>query len=67
MNADEKIAVITDKFNEIKNSVTRTVSVEAKIKGYCPWMTDLWKLMEIKEKLLKIAKLILKTCRLSRC
>ena len=50
MNADEKIAFITDKFNEIKNSVTRTVSVEAKIKGHCPWMTlDLWKLLAIKQ------------------
>lgn len=54
MNADEKIAFITDKFNEIKKSVTKTVSVEAKIKGHCPWMTlDLWKLLAIKEKLLK--------------
>lgn len=57
LTANQKLSYITDKFNEIKNSVTRTVTVEARIKGHCPWMSfELWHLMAIKDKLLKRKK-----------
>lgn len=54
LNANDLVSYITDKYNELRDSVTKTVTVEAKIKGYCPWISfDVWSLMGIKEKLLK--------------
>lgn len=56
-SANDKIAFLMNQFNEIRNSVTKTVTVEAKLKGHCPWMTlELWKLIKIKENVLKNSK-----------
>lgn len=56
-NANDKISFVIEHFNEIRNSVTKTVTVEARLKGHCPWMTmELWRLIKIKENVLKNCK-----------
>ncbi|XP_055604933.1 uncharacterized protein LOC129753162 [Uranotaenia lowii] len=56
-DANGKIRYIIEKYEEIKNRATRTITVEAKVKAHCPWMSvDVWQLMSTKDKLLKASR-----------
>lgn len=52
-SAEERLVYVINLYNTLKNRFSRKVSVKARIKGYCPWMTfDLWKLIRIKQNIL---------------
>lgn len=49
-NAEEQLNYVINSYQTLKSKFTKVVSVEAKIKGYCPWMSlDLWKLLRMKD------------------
>lgn len=57
LNANDKLRMVISKFNEVQAASTKVVTVQAKVKGHCPWMTlDVWKMMKIKENLLKSSR-----------
>ena len=57
MTASDKLLHVVDLYRTILAQCTRTVSVQAKVKGFCPWMTlDVWKLIRIKDKQIKKCK-----------
>lgn len=52
--AEEKLIHIIDRYNSLRQQCTKTVTIKAKVKGHCPWMTfNIWKLIQIKESILK--------------
>lgn len=52
--ANEKLLFVMDSYNSLKRQCTKTVTIKAKVKENCPWMTfNVWKLIQIKEKTLK--------------
>lgn len=54
MPANEKLTAVISEYNSLVRQSTKTVTVQAKIKGHCPWITfDLWTMMRWKENLLK--------------
>lgn len=54
---EEKLIYAIDKYQLLKAQYSKTVSVVANIKGYCPWMTlDLWKLSKMKDNVLSNSK-----------
>lgn len=57
LSASDKLLHVVDLYKTLLVQCTRTVSMQAKIKGNCPWMNlDIWKLIRIKDKLLKKSK-----------
>lgn len=53
-SAEDKLKYTLDMFRALKLKFSKTVSIQAKVKGQCPWMTfDLWKLMRMKDNILK--------------
>lgn len=47
---EDRLQYVVDVYQQLKEQCSRKVTVQAKIKGYCPWMTfDVWKLIRIKE------------------
>lgn len=47
---ENRLKYVVSMYQELKEKFSRKVTVQAKIKGYCPWMTfNLWKLIRIKE------------------
>lgn len=57
LTADQKLSHVINCYNTLLPRCTRTVKIQAKIKGHCPWMTlHLWKLMELKDNTLKSKK-----------
>lgn len=56
-SAEIKVQFVLNTYKALKEQFSRTVSVEAKIKGFCPWMSfDIWKLIKIKNNLLRSQK-----------
>lgn len=54
LSVNERLNYVITHYNEILNDCSRLVTQRVKLKGSCPWMTlDLWKLIKIKDKLLK--------------
>ncbi|XP_038106223.1 uncharacterized protein LOC119765983 [Culex quinquefasciatus] len=54
LTANEKLLFVMNSYNLIKEQCTKTVTIKAKVKGNCPWMTfNVWKLIQIKDKTLK--------------
>lgn len=52
--AEERLRFAIHTYQEMKKRYSKSVTIRAKIKGCCPWMTfDLWKLMRLKENALK--------------
>lgn len=52
-SAEAKLQYIINLYQELKENCSRKITVQAKIKGSCPWMTfDLWKMIQIKDKIL---------------
>lgn len=53
-SAETRLQFAMDTYKLLKEKFSKTVSVEAKVKGFCPWMSfDVWKLMKIKENVLR--------------
>lgn len=53
ISAVEKLNCVVDRYNTFLTQCTRTVTMQARVKEHCPWMTlSLWKLIKIKEDLL---------------
>lgn len=58
MAPGEKLSHIVECYRNCLIQCTRTVSIQAKVKGHCPWMTiELWKLISIKDRLFKRHKI----------
>lgn len=56
-SAVDRLLFTVNKYKEALNTATRTVSVQARLKGNCPWMTfELWQMIKIKENVLKNSK-----------
>lgn len=56
-SAEERLCKVIDLYKSLKERFSKKVAVQAKIKGYCPWMNfDLWKLLRIKENVLASCK-----------
>lgn len=56
-NANDKLLYVLNTYQSLKEKFSSTVTVQAKIKGCCPWMTfELWKLISMKDKILKNSK-----------
>lgn len=54
LTANDRLCYVIDSYNTALEQCTRRVTVQAKLKGHCPWMTlDTWKLLHIKENLLE--------------
>lgn len=52
--ANEKLAHVINSYNSLRTQCTRTVTIQAKLKRHCPWMTiDVWQLIRMKDNLLK--------------
>lgn len=57
VSAAERLLFAINQYKEALESATRTVTVKAKVKGNCPWMTlELWQMIKIKEQVLKSSK-----------
>lgn len=52
--ANEKLNYVINGYNAHLEECTKIVSAQAKLKGFCPWMSlDLWRLIRIKDNALK--------------
>lgn len=57
MTANETLEYVIECYKSHVAECTRTVTCQAKVKGNCPWMTlELWKLIRIKERQLKLSR-----------
>lgn len=57
LSAAERLLFAINKYKEALEIATKTVTVRARTKGNCPWMTlELWQMIKIKEHVLKSSK-----------
>lgn len=55
--SQEKLNHVIDTYNTLKQRFSKTISVSARVKSQCPWMSfDLWQLMRMKSNILKSAR-----------
>lgn len=53
-NAEEKLKYAIQSYKQCRDRFSKVVTVKARIKGYCPWMTfNLWKWIRLKENYVK--------------